>query len=59
MLQNIGTTEVIIIALVILMLFGAKKIPQFVRGIVDARKEFGTSFKDSEKKESKKSEDSE
>lgn len=50
MLNNIGTTEIIIIALVILMLFGAKKIPEFARGVVNAKKEFGESYKDDDKK---------
>ena len=53
MLRNIGTTEIIIIAVVVLLLFGAKKIPQFARGIIDARKEFDDNFKDGEKKEGK------
>ena len=53
MLRNIGTTEIIIIAVVVLLLFGAKKIPQFARGIIDARKEFDDNFQDNEKKEGK------
>lgn len=39
-LQNIGTSEVIVVALVILVLFGGKKIPEFVRGLADAVREF-------------------
>jgi sec-independent protein translocase protein TatA len=39
-LQNIGTTEVVIIALIVLLLFGGKKIPEFVRGLADAIREF-------------------
>ncbi len=39
-LQNIGLTEVIIISVVVLLLFGGKKIPQFVRGLAEAVKEF-------------------
>ncbi|HEX9817885.1 MAG TPA: twin-arginine translocase TatA/TatE family subunit [Patescibacteria group bacterium] len=39
-LRNIGTTEVIVIAIVILILFGGKKIPEFVRGLADAIREF-------------------
>ena len=50
MLQNIGTTEVLIIALVILLLFGAKKLPEFARGIMNAKKEFKTSFGEDETK---------
>ncbi|MGL4956523.1 MAG: Sec-independent protein translocase subunit TatA/TatB [Bacteroidales bacterium] len=32
-LGNIGTTEIIIIALAILLIFGGKKIPELMRGI--------------------------
>jgi sec-independent protein translocase protein TatA len=39
-LQNIGTTEVIVIAIIILVLFGGKKIPEFVRGLAEAIREF-------------------
>lgn len=53
MLQNIGTLEIIIIAVVILMLFGASKLPLFARGVVDAKKEFKDAF--SEEKKSTKS----
>jgi len=39
-LQNIGTTEVVIVAVLILVLFGGKKIPEFIRGLADAIREF-------------------
>lgn len=32
-LQNIGAGEIIIIALVILLLFGGKKIPELMKGL--------------------------
>ena len=32
-LQNIGTGEILIVALVVLLLFGGKKIPELMRGI--------------------------
>lgn len=32
-LQNIGTTEIIIIFVIILLLFGAKRIPDLMKGI--------------------------
>ncbi|MBR1869912.1 MAG: twin-arginine translocase TatA/TatE family subunit [Bacteroidales bacterium] len=32
-LQNLGAGEIIIIALVILLLFGGKKIPELMRGL--------------------------
>ena len=54
MFQNIGTTEWIIIAVVILLLFGGKKIPEFFKGIGEAVREFKKASKDPiEKEESK------
>lgn len=44
-LQNIGTTEVVIIALVIVLLFGGRKIPEFMRGLAEAIREFKKSSK--------------
>ena len=46
MFGKIGSTEIIVIALVILVLFGAKKIPEFVKGIGEAIKEFRKVSKD-------------
>ncbi len=40
MLKNIGMTELTVISLIIIIFFGAKKIPEFVRGIGEAIKEF-------------------
>jgi len=48
MFRSIGTTELIIIAVVLLLLFGGKKIPEFFRGLVESIKEFKKSSKDSE-----------
>lgn len=40
MFRNIGTTEVIIIAVVLLIIFGGKILPGLGKGIGDAIKEF-------------------
>lgn len=40
MLNNLGTPELVIIALVVILLFGGKKIPEFVKGIGAAINEF-------------------
>jgi len=32
-LQNLGTGEIIIIAIVVLLLFGGKKIPELMKGL--------------------------
>ena len=47
MFKNIGTPELIIIAVVIVLLFGGKKIPEFMKGIGEAIKEFRQASKDS------------
>jgi sec-independent protein translocase protein TatA len=48
MFQNIGTTEIIIIAVVLMILFGAKKLPEFARGLGESGRELkkaGREFK--------------
>ena len=35
-----GSTELIVIALIVFILFGAKSIPKFAKSIGEARKEF-------------------
>ena len=40
MLSGIGTTEIVVIALVLLVLFGGKKLPELARGMGDSIKEF-------------------
>lgn len=40
MFNNIGSTELIILAVILLLLFGGKKLPELTRGIGDAVKEF-------------------
>ncbi|MBI2065961.1 twin-arginine translocase TatA/TatE family subunit [Candidatus Woesebacteria bacterium] len=37
---NLGTPELIIIALIVILLFGGKKIPEFIKGIGQAMNEF-------------------
>jgi sec-independent protein translocase protein TatA len=49
MFQNIGTTEIVIIALLIIVLFGGKKIPELMRGIGESIKEFRKASKEDKK----------
>ncbi|BCX15101.1 MAG: Sec-independent protein translocase protein TatA [Patescibacteria group bacterium] len=49
-MRGIGTTELIIIAVVLLILFGGKKLPELGRGLGDAIKEFKKSVKGKEDK---------
>lgn len=51
MFSNIGTAEIIIIAVVLLILFGGKKLPELARGLGEASKEFRKAFSDGEEKE--------
>jgi sec-independent protein translocase protein TatA len=46
MLGNLGTTELLIILFILIFLFGGKKIPEFIKGIGDAIKEFKKGAKD-------------
>lgn len=46
MFNSIGPTELIIIALVVVLLFGGKKIPELARGVGDAIKEFRKASKE-------------
>jgi len=48
MLGNIGTPEILLIVLAILILFGAKKIPEFAKGIGKGMKEFKKAIKEVE-----------
>jgi sec-independent protein translocase protein TatA len=47
----IGHTEILIIVLVILILFGASAIPKFARSLGQAKKEFSKAMKDGEQEE--------
>lgn len=46
MFSNFGTTEIIIIAVVVLILFGGKKIPELMRGFGKGVQEFKRARKD-------------
>ncbi len=45
-----GTTKFIIIALLLLFFFGGKKVPEFIRGLNEALKEFRKAVKDDNEK---------
>ncbi len=53
---GLGFQEILVIAVVILVLFGARKIPEFMKGLGRGVREFSdaTSSKDKEKDEPKK-----
>lgn len=48
MFGNIGATEIILIVLAILILFGAKKIPELAQGVGKGMREFKKAMKEVE-----------
>jgi len=50
MLNNIGSTELIVLAVILLLLFGGKKLPELSKGIADAIKEFRKGFDNDDSK---------
>jgi len=52
----IGHTEILVIVLVILVLFGASAIPKFARSLGQAKKEFSKAMKEGEQEEAKAAE---
>jgi len=40
MFGRLGTAELLIIAFILVLFFGGKKIPEFIRGLGEAIKEF-------------------
>ncbi len=49
MFNGIGTTEVIIVAIFVLVFFGAKRIPELAKGLGQGLKEFRQASKDIKK----------
>jgi sec-independent protein translocase protein TatA len=46
MFGNIGTKEIIIIAVIFIILFGAKKIPELSKSLVESIRHLRGAFKD-------------
>ncbi len=46
MFSNIGTPEILVIGLIILVLFGAKRIPEFMQGLGKGVREFKKAARD-------------
>lgn len=53
----LGFKEILIIALIIVVLFGAKKIPELMKGVGSGIKEFKDAVKDEDKKPQSKTEE--
>lgn len=53
-MKGIGTLEILIVAIVIMVLFGAKRLPEFVRSLGLASKEFKKALKEDDQPKKKK-----
>jgi sec-independent protein translocase protein TatA len=53
-MRSLGAPEILIIALVILLLFGAKKLPELAKGLGEGIKNFKNSVKTDEEPKEKK-----
>lgn len=53
MFKTIGSTELLIIAIILLILFGGKKLPELGKGIGESVREFRKSTKKEPKKKKK------
>ena len=51
---SFGFQEILLIAIVILVLFGARKIPEFMKGLGKGISEFNKETKDKDEEEDKK-----
>ena len=54
--MGLGMQEILVIALVVLLLFGGKKIPELMRGLGKGVKSFKEGLNDLEEKEKKETE---
>lgn len=54
MMGNLGWTEILIIVLILIVLFGAKKIPELAQGLGKGMKEFKKALKDGEENKNDK-----
>ncbi len=53
MFQNIGLSEILIIAVVLMVLFGGQKFPELARGIAQAMREFRTALNEDDEEDDK------
>lgn len=56
MFSNLGISEILIIVLILVILFGGKKIPELAQGIGKGMKEFKKALKDDDSSDKNSSE---
>ncbi|GIU82818.1 MAG: twin-arginine translocase TatA/TatE family subunit [Acidobacteria bacterium] len=54
--MNLGTTEIILIVAVLLLLFGASRLPQLARALGESRKAFREGMREAEEEERREQE---
>lgn len=54
MFQNLGLSEILIIAIVLMVLFGGQKFPELAKGIAQAMREFRAALNEDEDEEKPK-----
>ncbi|MFZ2199882.1 MAG: twin-arginine translocase TatA/TatE family subunit [Microgenomates group bacterium] len=54
MFQNLGLSEILVIAIVLMVLFGGQKFPELARGIAQAMREFRKALNEDEDDDKKK-----
>jgi sec-independent protein translocase protein TatA len=52
---GLGTREIVLLVIVIVLLFGARQIPALTRGIVDSIRQLRGAFKDDDENTKKRS----
>jgi sec-independent protein translocase protein TatA len=55
LMGSLGSTELIIILIIILLVFGSTKLPKLARSLGQAQKEFKSGMTDAEREESEES----
>jgi sec-independent protein translocase protein TatA len=58
MFGNLGIQEILVIAVVVMLIFGSKRIPEFTRELGESAKEFKKGLKDDPKPKAKTDPDS-
>ena len=58
-MNNLGTGEILIVAIVLFVLFGGKKLPELAKGLGDAGREFNKALRGMEESTQKTAESTE